>query len=181
MNSGTVLARHRWIDHHHHGRQRDAANRRDVANEVEAEILIVRRADGRGGADQEQRVAVGRRGDDGFDPDRAAGAGAVLDDELLAKPLRQPFANEPGKNVGRAAGSKADDHMYRPCPISLRGSDADCGRTDGGGRRQMEEFSARKCHRSLLGGFPRLDDRLATGEPRVICAQIIRASALPRL
>ena len=59
--------------------------------------------------DQEQRVAVGRSAHDRLGGDIAAGTWPVLDDELLAEPLRQPLAHQTRDDVGRAAGAKADD------------------------------------------------------------------------
>ena len=54
--------------------------------------------------DQQQRVAVGGSAHDRLGGDIAAGAGPVLDDEWLAKPLRQPLTHQARDNVWHAAG-----------------------------------------------------------------------------
>ncbi len=110
----------RRIHHHHVGRAHDAGDRRDVAEEIEAEPIVERRVDGVRRADHQQRVAVGRRVHDRFGGDVAAGAGAVLDDELLAEPVRQPLRHQPRHDVERAAGGEPDDYPHRPRWIRLR-------------------------------------------------------------
>ena len=44
-------------------------------------------------------------------------AGAVLDDELLAQALAQPFGNEPRDDVCAAAGGKRHDDPHHPLGI----------------------------------------------------------------
>ena len=56
------------------------------------------------GRDQEERIAVGGRAHDRLGADIAAGTRPVLDDEWLAKPLRQPLTDQAREDVGRAAG-----------------------------------------------------------------------------
>ena len=102
------------------GRAHDARDRRDVANEIEVELVVERRVDGVRRSDQEQRVAVRRRVHDHLGPDIAAGARPIFDDELLAEPLRQPLAHQARDDVGRAAGGIADDDVHRPRRIGLR-------------------------------------------------------------
>jgi hypothetical protein len=51
---------------------------------------------------------------DGLGRDIAAGARAILDDELLAKPIGQPLSYEARQDVGRATSPKADDDANRP-------------------------------------------------------------------
>ena len=55
-------------------------------------------------ADEADGVAVGRRGQVGLGADIAAGADAVLDDELLAEMFRQVLAEQPRGGVVGAAG-----------------------------------------------------------------------------
>ena len=85
----------------------DARDRRDVADEIEIELVVERRVDRVRRRGQEERVAVGRRVHDGLGADIAAGARPVLDDELLAEPLRQPLPHQPRDDVGRAAGAES--------------------------------------------------------------------------
>ena len=122
-----------------------------------------------GEVDQEQRVAVGGRAHDRLGADIAAGARPVLDDELLAEPLRQPLADQARDDVVRAAGGKADDDAHRPRRIGLRPCDARDGRQRGGARCQMQKFTTGKFHddlrrslqqaASLRFDASRLDDR----------------------
>ena len=83
--------RQRWIDHDEIGRVGDAADRRDVAHEIEFEVREERLVEHVRQHDHLQRVAVRRRGQRRLGGDVAGGARAVLDDELLAEPLRQPL------------------------------------------------------------------------------------------
>ena len=103
MNSGTVLAGTDGFTTMTMGHSDDARDRRDVADEIEVELVVERRVDRVRRTDQEQRVAVRRRAHDRLGADIAAGARPVLDDELLAKPLRQPLTHQARDDVGRAA------------------------------------------------------------------------------
>jgi hypothetical protein len=80
--------RHRRVHHHDQGFSGDARDRRDVAQEVEAEIGIERGADRVGRTDEQKRVTVGRRPHDRFGGDIAGAARPVLDHERLAEPPR---------------------------------------------------------------------------------------------
>ena len=53
--------------------------------------------------DQEKRIAVRGRTHDRLGADIGAAARPVLDDEWLAKPLRQPLAHQARDDVERAA------------------------------------------------------------------------------
>jgi hypothetical protein len=61
--------------------------------------------------------------DDSVGGDIAASAHSILDDEGLAKPLREPLCNEARKYVGRAASSQADDRAHWADRIVLRPSE----------------------------------------------------------
>ena len=56
--------------------------------------------------------------------DVAAAARPVLDDELLAKPLREPLTEQSREDIGPAASGNADDHAHRPRRIGLRPCEA---------------------------------------------------------
>ena len=58
------------------------------------------------GHDLQQRVAIRRCLGDRLGPDIAAGAGAVLDDELLAEAIRQPLTHQARLDVGGPSGGK---------------------------------------------------------------------------
>ena len=162
---GNRLGRNRWIHHHDVGHADDARDRRDVADEIEIELVVERRIDRVRRADQEKRVAVGRRAHDRLGGDIAAGARPVLDDELLAEPLRQPLTDQARDDVGRAAGGKADNDAHRPRRIGLRPSDARHGRQRGSARGQMQKLSsAGKFHCAPPSRFTSLDHLVGGGE-----------------
>ena len=136
--------------HHDKGAADDARDRRDVADEIEIELVVERRVDRVRRTDQEERVAVRRRTHDRLGGDIAAGARPVLDDEWLAEPLRQPLTHQAREDVVRAAGGKADDDAHRPRRIGLRPREARYGRKHGSARCQMQKLAARKFHGVLL-------------------------------
>src|SRR5262245_10402330 len=78
--------------------------------------------------------------------DVAAGTRPVLDDETLAKPLRQPLGHQSYDRVAGSAGRKAGDDTNRSRRIVLRASDARYDREDGSTRYQTQELSARNGH-----------------------------------
>src|SRR5262245_6184037 len=100
---GNCFGRNGWIYHHHYGLAGDACNRRDVADAIKIELVVQRRVDRVESTAQEERVAVGGRAHYGLGADIAAATRAVFYEELLAEPPREPWSDEPRKNVGRAA------------------------------------------------------------------------------
>jgi hypothetical protein len=99
----------------------DAGDRGYVAEKNKAEFVIERRVD-RGRGDQQQGIAVRRSAHDGLGGDVGARARTVLNDELLAKPLREPLPDQAGHDVVAASGSKTDHQAYRPHRIVKRPS-----------------------------------------------------------
>ena len=134
------------MDHGDIGEPRQVDDRRDVADEIETEIGEQRRIDRVRGHDLQQRVAIGRRLGDRVGRDVAAGTRLVLDDELLAQPLRQPLAHQARHDVGRPAGGKADDDARRLGRVGLRPRELRQGRHSGRARGQMHERAAGKFH-----------------------------------
>ena len=63
----------------------------------------------------DEGVAVGFGLGDVIGGDVAAGAGLVLDDELLAEFLGYLGGDDPRQNVGGAAGREGNDELDRPC------------------------------------------------------------------
>ena len=71
-------------------------------------------------AEHEQRMTVRGRLHERLRGDVAAGARPVIDDELLAKSLRQPLPDQACDDVRRATGRNADDDPHRLRGIGLR-------------------------------------------------------------
>src|SRR5262245_2596933 len=86
----------------------DARDRRDVADEIEVELVVERRADRMCGKDKQQCMAVSRRTYNRLGRDIRTLARPVLDDEWLAESLRQPLGNQARRDVGSAPRGKAD-------------------------------------------------------------------------
>src|SRR6478735_9051766 len=77
-----------WIHHHDGGLAANARDRRDVANEIEIEIIVERRVDRVRRIGQQEGIAVRGRAHDRLGSDVATGTRPVLDDKLLTEPLR---------------------------------------------------------------------------------------------
>src|SRR5262245_65778082 len=125
---------------------RDAGDRRAVAHDVETQLVIDGSVDRVVWTDHEECVAVGRRPDRSLGGDVAGSAGPILDDDLLAKPLRQPLTHQAADHVLRAAGGKADEQTHRPRRIGLRPRYARYSWERGSARGQMQKISAGKFH-----------------------------------
>ena len=120
MNSCSVFAWTRGVDHDHEVGVVDRRDRREIAHQLVFALRHQRLIGGLGVRHHQQRVAVGRRLGGLDRADDAAGAGAVLDHEGLAKTLLQDAADLAGGDIGRAAGAERDDHPDRPGGIVLR-------------------------------------------------------------
>ena len=119
----------------------DARDRRDVADEIEIELLVERRVDGIRRTDQEKRIAIGGRTNDRFGGDIGACARPVLDDEWLTEPFRQPLTHEAREDVECAARGHPNDDPHRPRRIGLRPRDPRYGRQRGSADCQMQKLS----------------------------------------
>src|SRR5262245_14476134 len=143
---------------------RDAGDRRAVAHDVDTELVIDGSVDGVVWTDHEEYVAVGRRPDRSLGGDVAGSAGPILDDDLLAKPLRQPLTHQAADHVLRAAGGKADEQTHRPRRISLRPCDARNHRQHGSACGQMQKVSTvGKFHFKPPSYFTSLDHLVGAG------------------
>ena len=78
------------VDHHHIRHAHDRGDRRDVAPELEMQLVVERRVDRLRRRYHQDGVSVGCRINDCLHADIACRAGPVLDDKRLPKPLRQP-------------------------------------------------------------------------------------------
>ena len=135
------------MDLHDVGHAVDACNRRDIADEIVVELVVKRRVDDVRDCDQKERVAVGGRAHDRLGRDIAGGAWSVLDDELLAEPLRQPLSHQAREDVGASSRRKSDDDTHRPRRIGLRHRNPRHHRQRGSARGQMQKVSAGKFHK----------------------------------
>lgn len=178
---GHAVRRQRGMHHDDHGHADDAADGRDVADEVEVEFWIERGVDRIRYGRKQQRVAVGGRIDHGLGADIAAGAGTVLGDEGLAKPVREPLPDQPRRDVDAAARGKARDDAHRPRRIVERERGVRQGRQSGTKARQLQEAAARRLRRSSSGHDRRLHRHglEPTASPR--CCQSARRRALTGL
>src|SRR5262245_60992992 len=70
----------------------NARNRRDVADEIEIELVVEGGVDRVHESGHEERISVGGRVHDHLGADIAGSSWSVLDDELLAEPIRQPLS-----------------------------------------------------------------------------------------
>ena len=98
---------------------------REVLDDVESEIGGDDGVDGVGDGALQQRVAVVGRVRHEIGGDVAAGAAAVLDDELLAELLAERLRQHARGDVARGARTEADDDAHRPRRIALRLGDRD--------------------------------------------------------
>jgi hypothetical protein len=117
-------------------------------------------------------VAVGRRGHHAADPDRATGAGDVLDQHRLAERGAHALAEHARQHVGRAAGGERHDDGDRAVRVALRRSRCDHrGHRENhrGNRRQHRRRSSCRGHSKLhLAGRGKL--RPATRQPEMAAA-----------
>jgi len=70
----------------------NARDRRDVADEIEIELAVEAGVDRVHESGHKERISVRGRVHDHLGADIAGSSWSVLDDELLAEPLRQPLS-----------------------------------------------------------------------------------------
>ena len=133
---------YRWIDHDNKTDAHNASDRRNIADEIEIELLVKCRIDRRRERHREERISVRRCTDDRLGANVGAPTRPVIDDELLTKPLRKPLTHQAGEDVLRASWRGTDDVAHRPRRIDLRPRDARDGRQRRSARGQMEKISA---------------------------------------
>src|SRR5262245_44384664 len=121
---GNRFSRDRWIYRHDKWCTDNASDRRDIADEIEIEPVVECRIDCVETTDQEKRVAVCGRAHCGLGADIAAATRPIVDNELLAEPLRQPLSDQAREDVGRAGRGEWHDQTHRSRRIGLRQCDA---------------------------------------------------------
>ena len=106
--------REHWVNGENLRRGTDHADRSEVLDRVVWQLLLQDRIDRESRrARKKQRVAIGRGSRADFGADDAAGAGAVVDDDLLAELLAQFCCKHAAEDVVAAARWKRDDHPHR--------------------------------------------------------------------
>src|SRR4051812_6506551 len=80
---------------------------------VVRKLLVKRRRNRVSDAAAMQRVTIGRRLRDDARRYRVAGAGAVLDDHLLAPELAHRSGENASETIGHTAGPRAEDQSHR--------------------------------------------------------------------
>src|SRR5262245_16016240 len=178
---GNRLRRKRWIHHHDLCLSGDGCDRRDVAGEIEIELVVKRHIDRAAWSDHDQRMAVGWRTDDHLGADITAGTRPVLDDEWLTKPLRQPLTHQPCDNVILTASGKPDDDAHRARRVGLRPCDARNRRQRGGARGKMQKRSAGKFHHNVTPLFRLNEAMRGTGfwNTRMVAAARHHSGLMP--
>src|SRR5262249_50506742 len=83
---------------------------------------------------------------DRFGSDIGAGSWAVLDDEWLAEPLRQPLTHQAPKEVSHTGRGRGNDYSHRPGRIGLRPCETRRDREGASSPRQVHKLSAWKFH-----------------------------------
>src|SRR5262249_35316231 len=91
---------------------------------------------------------------------------SVLDDELLAKSLRQHLTYEARDDVRRTTGRKADDNTHWPRRIGLRPRDARDGGQHGSPCCEMQKPTAGEVPLEPPSRFTSLDHLVGAGEQR---------------
>ena len=105
----------------HAGGGRDLHDGREILHRIERHVFV-KTGIHRPGADcrDHNRIAVRRRFGGEFESDVAVGAAAIVDDELLAEPLAEFFAQHAALDVGRAAGDERHDETHGLARVLLR-------------------------------------------------------------
>ena len=143
MNSATVLAGTRRIDLHHQRDEVDAADRHDVVQEIEVELVVERGVDGVLRVDQQQRIAVGAA--------CVAASVAMLPPAPGRVSMMNCWPSFSDRNwpIRRAVMSEALPAawptiiLHRASRIgALRPSDMRRGRQQGGGAGELEKAAA---------------------------------------
>src|SRR5262249_12105536 len=147
---GNGVGWNRWVELHDERHADDARHRRDVAYEIEVEVVIECHIDRIGRSDLQKRIAVRRCLQGCLSADIAGGTRPVLYYELLAEALWQPLRHQARHNVGRAASGKPNDDAHGTGRVGLPPRTRRYGGESGGTGRQMQKLTPRKCHRLSL-------------------------------
>jgi hypothetical protein len=125
----------------HSGGARHRGHRGNLPNEIELEVVVKRHVPCVGGRGEKQRIAIRRCSHDRLRGNGATRAGPILDNELLAKTLRQPLSDEARVRVIDTARRKAGNDANRPRRIGLRPRDPRPGGNRDSTCGQMQKIS----------------------------------------
>ena len=109
---GERLRRHRRIDDQDVGRGRGERDRREILDRVVGHLLVEHGIERQRARRHQEGVAVGRGARDALDADHVAGAGAVLDEELLLERLGEMLGHDARDDVGAAGGRGGHDDAH---------------------------------------------------------------------
>src|SRR5262245_22249868 len=137
------------MDLHDKRRTGDAGDSCNIAEEIETKLIVEGCVDRVAGEDQKKRIAVRLRPHHRLHADIAARARSIVDNELLAQPLRELLSNQTRYCVGRTARRVADDVAARPRRIGWRPCDPRDDRERRSARGESENFPAGKFHSAL--------------------------------
>src|SRR5215472_9132403 len=144
MNSGTVLAGTEGCTSMAKGSRAMLATGAVSRMKLKLKLVVEGGVDRVHESGHKERISVRGRVHDHLGGDIAGSSWSVLDDELLAEPLRQPLSYQACHDVGATGGGKSDNDAHRPRRIGLRPSDARHGRQRSRAGGEMQKISARK-------------------------------------
>src|SRR5262249_5670107 len=144
--SQVIISRYRWIYRHDIWCADDASDWRDVTDEIVIELVVECGVDRGRVSHQQERVAVGRGTHDRLGANLAAATRPVVDNKLLAEPLRQPLSHQPREEFVYATCGNGHDDAHRLRRIDLRLRNSRHGRERGSARGQIQKISAGKFH-----------------------------------
>src|SRR5215472_6990864 len=121
---GQTLSRERRVDYQDAVSRMRACDRRDIAQDIEIELIVERDVPTISRSKLQEGVATRGRSHDCLGSNIAAHTRPVFDDELLTKVLRQPLTEKTCKQVRHTPRRKSNDQADRPCRIDLRPNEA---------------------------------------------------------
>ena len=114
------FCRYLRIDHDDVGRGCHQRHGGKILDRIVRHLCIQARVHDEARADHHEGVAVGRNAGDLAGGGVAAGAGDILDKELLAEAVGKVLRDDAGDDVGGASGRETDHHAHGPVGIALR-------------------------------------------------------------
>ena len=151
------------MNEHGESATREACNERDIADEIESELLVERCVDRVGRGDEQDRIAIGRCSKGLGNSQIAAGARLVLDDDRLPQTLRKRLADEACQDVRRAPSGRADQPTDGSGRIGLTQRGSRCCGQGGASAEKLQDLASMKCHVETTFAMRRWDARSNDG------------------